>query len=231
MTSRSRARERREQETQRRRLYWVLGIAAVAVVVALIIILPGLGSTSDVVAPDGFDWPVSDGTAMGDPDAPVTIVEYSDFQCPFCARFHHETLPQIVDEYVRSGQVRFEYRNFAFIGRESVEAANAALCAAEQGQFWLYADYLFANQTGENVGAFTEGRLQEIAQAAGLSMDEFEQCSSRNEMTDTVQAHYADALEQGVGSTPTFFVNGTEVRGAVPYADFQAAIEAALAEG
>jgi protein-disulfide isomerase len=228
MTSRSRARERREQEKQRRRLYWILGIGAVAVVVALIIILPGLGSTTDVVAPDRFDWPESDGTAMGDPEAPVTIVEYSDFQCPFCGRFHQETLPLIVDEYVRSGQVRFEYRNFAFIGRESLEAANASLCAAEQGMFWEYADFLFANQTGENVGAFTEGRLQQLAQGAGLSMDEFERCSSRNEMQDVVQNQYAEALELGVTSTPTFFVNGTEMRGALPFSEFQTAIEAAL---
>lgn len=230
MTSRSRARKRREAEQRRRRLLWIGGIGAVAVAVALIIILPGLGSTSDVVSPARFDWPESDGAAMGDPQAPVTIVEYSDFQCPFCGRFHNETLPQIVDEYVRTGQVRFEYRNFAFIGRESVEAANASLCAAEQGAFWEYADYLFANQTGENVGAFTEGRLQQIAQAAGLAMDEFERCSSRNEMQDVVQTQYAQALELGVSSTPTFFVNGTEVRGAVPFADFQAAIEAALAD-
>ena len=220
MSSRSRIRERREQEQRRQRIYWIVGIAVVAVIVAAIIILPGLGS-ADIVAPEPYDWPEGEGATMGDPDAPVHIIEYSDFQCPFCRRFHEETLPQIVDTYVRSGQVYFEYRNFPFIGRESVEAANAALCAGEQGQFWLYADYIFANQTGENVGAYTEARLQAIAQAAGLDMDPFEQCSSRNEMQNVVQSQYAQGLEAGVSSTPSFTVNGVSVLGALPFSDFQ----------
>jgi protein-disulfide isomerase len=165
---------------------------------------------------------------LGDPEAPVVIVEYSDFQCPFCRQFHEQTLPSIVENHVLTGEVYFEYRNFPFIGRESIEAANSALCAAQQGQFWPYAAYLFANQTGENVGAFSEARLQAIALEMGLEMDSFEQCSSRNEMQDEVQAHYAQGLDAGVNSTPTFYVNGKEIRGALPYAQFQAEIEAAL---
>jgi protein-disulfide isomerase len=96
--------------------------------------------------------------------------------------------------------------------------------------FWTYADYLFANQTGENVGAYTEARLQAIAQEVGLDMDPFEQCSSRNEMQDVVQNQYAQGLEAGVSSTPTFTVNGVSVLGALPFSDFQTRIEAALAE-
>jgi protein-disulfide isomerase len=229
MSSRSRIRERREQEQRRQRIYWIVGIAVVALIVAAIIILPGL-SADEIVAPEPYDWPQGEGATMGDPNAPVHIVEYSDFQCPFCRRFHEETLPQIVETYIRSGQVYFEYRNFPFIGRESVEAANASLCAGEQGMFWTYADYLFANQTGENVGAYTEARLQAIAQEVGLDMDPFEQCSSRNEMQDVVQNQYAQGLEAGVSSTPTFTVNGVSVLGALPFSDFQTRIEAALAE-
>ena len=99
--SRSRARQRRQQEKRRRRLYWILGIAAVAVVVALIIILPLLQGSADIVAPEPYEWPEGTGTGMGDPDAPVVIVEYSDFQCPFCRQFHEQTLPSIVDNHVR----------------------------------------------------------------------------------------------------------------------------------
>lgn len=228
MSSRSRVRERREQEQRRRRLYWIAGIAVVAVIVAAIIILPNLRGQAEIVAPPPFDWPTTEGTSMGDPNAPVTIVEYSDFQCPYCRQFHEGTLRQIVENHVRTGEVRFEYNSFPFIGRESVEAANAALCAADQGQFFTYADYLFANQTGENVGAFTEGRLQAIAQEIGLEMDSFEQCSSQNAHQDEVQAQYAAGLDAGVTSTPTFFVNGKEVNGALPYAQFRDEIEAAL---
>lgn len=226
--SRKRVQKRREQEQRRRRLYWILGIAGVAVIVALIIILPLLQGPEEIVAPTSFDWPESSDTSLGDPDAPVVIVEYSDFQCPFCRQFHEQTLPSIIDNHVRTGEVYFEYNHFPFIGRESIEAANASLCAAEQGQFWPYAAYLFANQTGENVGAFTEARLQAMALELGLDMDSFEQCSSRNEMADQVQADYAQGLDAGVNSTPTFYVNGKEIRGALPYAQFQAEIEAAL---
>lgn len=228
MGKRSRTRERRKAKKKRRRLYWIGGIAVVALIAAAIIILPGLQGTADIVTPEPHDWPDGEDTAMGDPDAPITIVEYSDFQCPFCRRFHEDTLPQILENHVRTGEVYFEYRNFPFLGQESIEAANASLCAAQQGAFWTYADYLFANQTGENVGAFTEARLQAIAQEIGLSMDQFEQCSSRNELQSQVQAQYAQGLDQGVNSTPTFFVDGQMIRGAVPYSDFQSVIQQQL---
>ncbi|MGA9531332.1 MAG: thioredoxin domain-containing protein [Anaerolineales bacterium] len=228
MSSRSRVRERREQEARRRRFYWIGGIAVVAIIVAVIIALPNLRGQAEIVDPASFDWPTSEGATMGDPNAPVTITEYSDFQCPYCRQFHEGTLRQIVDNHVRTGEVRFEYNSFPFIGRESVEAANAAMCAADQGQFFTYADYLFANQTGENVGAFTESRLQAIAQAIGLDMDTFEQCSSQNAHQDEVQAQYAAGLDAGVNSTPTFFVNGKLVNGALPYAQFKDEIETAL---
>lgn len=228
MGKRSRVRQPRAAERRRKRLYWIGGIAVVAVIAAAVIILPGLQSSADIVTPEPFDWPEGEETALGDPNAPVTIVEYSDFQCPFCRRFHENTLPQIVEIYVREGDVYFVYRNFPFLGQESLEAANASLCAAQQGEFWPYADYLFANQTGENVGAFTEARLQAMAQEVGLSMDEFERCSSRNEMQSQVQAQYSEGLDLGVNSTPTFFVNGQMILGAQPFSEFQSAIEQQL---
>lgn len=231
MTKRSRLKERRRAERRRRRLYWIGGIAAAAVIVAAILIVPNLQGPGEITTPEPFDWPNGDDTAMGDPEAPVTITEYSDFQCPFCARFHEETLPQIVDNHVRTGEVYFVYMNFPFLGQESLEAAFASLCAADQGQFWTYASYLFANQRGEGVGSFTEARLQAMAQEIGLAMDEFERCSSRNEKRSQVQQQYAQGLEMGVDSTPAFFVNGRAILGAEPYSVFQQAIEQALEEG
>lgn len=230
MSSRSRVRERRQKAKQRRRLYWILGIAAAGIAVAAILILPSLGGPGGITAPDPIDWPQSSGTTLGDPAAPVTIVEYSDFQCPFCRQFHEETFPLLLDNHIRTGEVQFIYRNFPIIGRESLEAGNAALCAAEQDAFWPYINYLFANQTGENVGAYSEARLQAIAQELGLDMDPFEQCSSRNEMQDRVQSEYAQGLEVGVNSTPTLVVNGKVLPGALPYSQLQGEIQSALAE-
>ncbi len=226
MTKKTRLKERRRAE--RRRLYWIGGIAAAAVILAALLIVPNLQGTGEIVSPEPFDWPNGDDTAMGDPEAPVTITEYSDFQCSFCRRFHEETLPQIVDNHVRTGEVYFVYMNFPFIGQESLEAANAALCAADQGQFWTYASYLFANQRGEEAGSFTEARLQAIAQEIGLEMDGFERCSSRNEKRPQVQEQYAQGLEMGVDSTPTFSVDGTMILGAQTYQEFQSAIQQAL---
>lgn len=231
MTKKSRLKERRRAQRRRRRLYWIGGIAAAAVIVAAILIVPNLQGPGEIAAPEPFDWPNGEATAMGDPQAPVTITEFSDFQCPFCRRFHEETLPTIVNKHVRTGEVYFVYMNFPFIGQESLEAANAALCAADQGEFWTYSSYLFANQRGEGVGSFTEARLQAMAQEIELEMDSFEQCSSRNEKRPQVQEQYAQGLEMGVDSTPAFFVNGEMILGAEPYSVFQQAIQETLEEG
>ncbi|MEK7647106.1 MAG: thioredoxin domain-containing protein, partial [Patescibacteria group bacterium] len=92
---------------------------------------------------------------LGNPEAPVTVVEYSDFQCPFCGRFFHTTLSEFKENYIKTGQAKFIYRDFAFLGQESIDAAAAAKCAGDQGKFWDYHDYLFSHQSGENQGNFS----------------------------------------------------------------------------
>ena len=92
----------------------------------------------------------------GDPDAPVTMIEFGDFQCPFCGRFYVQTESQIDEAYIQSGKVRFGYFNFAFLGPESTWAAEAAECASDQDKYWEYHDVLFSNQSGENQGAFNK---------------------------------------------------------------------------
>jgi len=99
----------------------------------------------------------------GDASAPVTIVEFSDFQCPFCGRFTRETAPLIEETYIQSGKVRFGYVHFAFLGPESLWAAQAAECAADQNSFWAYHDLLFQRQAGENQGAFNKENLRKSA--------------------------------------------------------------------
>lgn len=223
MSRREEIRARRQRGRTQRRLITIAVVAGVAVVIVAGLILAG-----GVTTPPEQEFPFADGSRMGDPDAPVSIVEYSDFQCPFCRRFHQETLPSIIDEYIAEGQVHLTYRHFAFIGPESVEAANASYCAADQDLFWEYASTVFANQTGENVGAFREARLLEFGEAVGVDMDQFSTCVTSGEHLDLVEQDQQMAIQNGVNSTPSFVINGQLVQGALPFADFQQVIEAHL---
>jgi hypothetical protein len=117
MNSRAGLRERRAQRRRQQRVTAVLVITGAVLVVAFLVLVPSLTPVGDITLPDSYDYPSPDDHALGDPNAPVTIEEFSDFQCPFCRRFHDETLRQIVDEYVRSGTVYFVYRHFPVVDR------------------------------------------------------------------------------------------------------------------
>lgn len=108
---------------------------------------------------------VRDANVMGNKDAQVSIVEFADFQCPYCGRHHELVEPTILNEYVKTGKANFVYKHLAFLGQESVFAAVAAECAADQGKFWEYHDYLFEHQNGENQGAFNKDKLDRIRQS------------------------------------------------------------------
>lgn len=135
-----------------------------------------------------------------------------------------------METYAGTGLVRFEYRHFAFLGNESQQVAEASECAVEQGQFWPYHDVIFANQRGENMGAFSDDAL--LAFAAALDLDEaaFEACLDADRFEDEVMADTASGQERGVRSTPTLFINGEMVEGAIPFGELQSRVEAALAE-
>ena len=164
----------------------------------------------------------------GDPSAPVTLIEFSDFQCPFCGRFSTETLPQLMEDYVAGGEVRVGFQHFAFLGQESFRAAEAAECAAEQDAFWEYHDWLFANQAGENQGAFADDKLEQFAAALSLNTTDFNACLESGRYTSLVAAETQAAQQLGVRSTPTFLLNGQPVVGAQPFEVFAQYIDSAL---
>lgn len=171
-----------------------------------------------------------DGTSLGSRDAPVVIEEFSDFQCPYCQGFAQQTEPKIVEQYVKTGEVRFVYRHMAFIGEESVWAAQAAECAANQGRFWNYHDKLFANQAGENKGGFSRGRLKGFARSLDLDQAKFDRCLDSNETLNRVQQDTAEGQRRQVRSTPTFFINGQSVLGALPFEQFKTVIDRQLSQ-
>ncbi len=168
---------------------------------------------------------------LGNPDAKVTVVEFADFQCPFCGRFFKNTEPEIIEKYVKTGKVKFVYRDFAFLGEESQWAAEAAECAEDQDKFWQYHDYLYTHQKGENDGAFTKENLKRFARVLGFNSAAFDRCLDSGKHREEVEKDTADGRQAGVSGTPTVLVNGKSIVGAVPFAQFQTIIDAALAAG
>lgn len=174
---------------------------------------------------------------LGSANAPVTMIEYGDYQCPFCGEeFFAQTEPQIIQNYVNTGKVKFVFRDFAFLGAESTAAANAAQCANDQGKMWPYHDALYTakvadDQKGgsEDDGFFSTAELLKLGQQVGLNMATFTSCVQNQSDLSIVNQEKTDATAQGVNSTPTFFINGTQILGAQPYAQFQQALDAAVA--
>jgi protein-disulfide isomerase len=136
--------------------------------------------------------------------------------------------PTLLKDYVNTGKVTFVYKNSAFLGQESIWAAQAAECAADQGKFWQYHDLLFARQNGENQGAFTEDKLIGFAQELQLDMTKFEPCLKNDQTLARVQADAQEGRSAGVSGTPTFFINGQILVGAQPIEAFTQAIDQAL---
>jgi protein-disulfide isomerase len=155
---------------------------------------------------------LGDGYTLGDPDAPVAIEVWEDFQCPFCQRFALQIKPLIVAEYVETGKASLTFRNLAFLGDESHWAAVAADLAAEQDGFWPFHDYLFANLLGENMGSYDLDRLLAMAEAAGLDMEPFRAglvLDKARERFARIEAESRqDAGALGISSTPSLVLDG-----------------------
>jgi len=184
------------------------------------------------------DLPNPQGTALGDPNAPVRIDVFEDFQCPSCQVYTANIEMQVINELVATGQAYYVFRQYPFLDdrfatKESDQAANASLCAAEQDRFWDYHDMIYANMEGENAGAFTDRRLAAFAEALDLDMGAFNSCYNANKYQSQIDQDIRDALALGISGTPSVFVNGKAVSpGYVPgFEDIKAAVEAALAAG
>ncbi len=169
-----------------------------------------------------------DPTARGDVEAPVVMLAYSEFQCPYCGSFARETAPTLIKEYVKKGLLRIEWRDFPYLGEESMTAAYAARAAGLQGRFWEFHDELYADQAPPNSGKLTEDYLAGIAEDLGLDVDRFRSDMSSQEVKDAVQVDFSEGQQIGVTGTPAFVVDGVPVIGAQPLEVFRATIDEAL---
>jgi protein-disulfide isomerase len=170
------------------------------------------------------------GRTRGEANAPVTVIEFGDYQCPACKRFEETIAAQIEETFIATGRVRLEFRNMAFLGDESIIAAAAAQCANEQDAFWPYHDKLFAEQRGENSGAFSFDRLKSFTADLSLDQTAFDECLDSMRTQQLVFDETNAGREAGVDSTPTFFINGEMLKGAKSFSEFQDVIEKKLAE-
>jgi protein-disulfide isomerase len=181
-----------------------------------------------------FDVEVGHLPTLGEENAPVTVIEFSDFQCPFCKALYDDTLSQIKSEYVDTGKVRFAYRHYPLtsIHPNAQKAAEASECANEQGNFWGYHDSLFENQSEwENLSADdAQEKFVEFANELGLNGAQLGECVSSGKFEKAVQDDVAAGNEVSVNGTPATFVNGMLISGAAPFSQFKAEIDKALGE-
>ena len=197
--------------TRRRRLGLLGGAAALAaVLVTVAAVVSSSGGTTPKAKPVESSLlagiPEHDGV-LGDPKAKVTVTEFLDLQCPICAEASKQTLPTLIDDYVRTGKVKLQARTLHFIGPDSTRAARAAAAAQEQGRLWPFVEAFYAAQGAENSGYVTDGFLKDVANAAGLDAGTVVDGGSDKGMAEA----NAEAAKLGVNSTPTFTVtkNGT----------------------
>jgi protein-disulfide isomerase len=235
-------REQRSRKAGQQRTLGIIVIVVVALAVFALLAVPQILKNSAPVGTIKEITPKNraqvNGNSMGDPNAPVKIVEYSDYQCPYCKRHADETEQQLIDAYINTGKVLFTYRSMGnFVSdnvgngsKESINAAMAAYCAGDQKKYWNYHDMLFANWDGEDQGSFSDQRLKAFAEKLGLNMTDFNSClDSKKYETQTLQDR-AEGLKAGVEGTPSFTVNGVlSIKGAFPFSEFQKQIDAALA--
>lgn len=176
--------------------------------------------------PETFSVDLEGWPSKGSLEAPVTIVEYSDFACPFCGKFWKETLPQITKEYIDTGKVRFVYKDFPVVGGE--KAAEASHCAEEQGKYWEYHDMLFANQEQDRGNWASVSVHEGYARDLGMNVAQLTECFESSRYQEKVAVSARESAQNGGTGTPFFLINNTPIVGAQPFANFQQIIEQEL---
>lgn len=214
---------------------YFLSALAVAVVAGALAAFLAYGGQS--VAPSGNDAAGSQTMQQGSPAAPVHMVEYADFLCPYCAKFASQTMPSVQQHYVNSGKLQLQFIPVAVIAPDSQRAAEGAYCAADQRKFWNYYatayretwdGYYAEGKKPADVPLFHGNAIEGLAQSAGLNLATFESCIDSGKYTATVQNDTAAFEKRGFRGTPAFLINNTPYQGYVPYSAVQPVIDSYL---
>lgn len=232
------ARKEKKAEKSLVRFYVILGAVAVVGVGALGYSVGSSlvgGAATEPVELEGIDDPqrlfqLARGVEQGDPNAPVKLYEFSDYQCPWCARFALDIKPLLNTNYIETGKVLYVYYDFPLIQihKHSFLAARAARCAGDQGRYWEYHDRLFAEQARWSARGSVTDEFSDYAAALGLDRQAFEQCLKSDRHADVVTANLRLAEELGVQGTPTLYINGKLVRSLSGWKQLRDLIEAEL---
>ena len=207
---------------------------AIVVIVALVIIgiaVASFSSESTQSEPKTHNLDTSKGSPiLGSEDAPVTIIEFGDYQCPFCKRWNENTKPLIELNYINTGKAKMVFVDMAIIGPDSKDVHAGSYCAQEQGLYWQYHDYIYANQGHENDGwANTQNIKKLMLSLEGIDTDLFNKCIGSKKYEGRVNDNYIEASRTGANSTPSFLIIGPNdinaIQGAQPYDVFAKAIE------
>ena len=213
------ARAQRQQQERRRNLLLMIGGIAIVAVIAIILVANSTRATSAGVQGSSED------ATLGAADAPVVLEDYSDFYCTHCRTFALERLPALEEKYIDSGLLRVEFKHFP-LRDTSYPAHIAAQCAAVQKKFWEYGDKLFQDQGLK--ATYSDADLKKYAADLGLDTTAFDACLDQKLTEGIVRQHLTEGSAKQVNSTPTLFVNGIRISGAVPIEQFEQAIDAEL---
>lgn len=218
-------RQKRKAAEKRKNIVIISVIAVAAIVIIGLIIFNQNNSRVSVIAITPTPYSQVDRNSMGDPNAPVKVDIYSDYQCPYCKKLSDELLPTLIEKYVNTGQVYLTYHSFVIIGPESINASSGAYCAADQNQFWQFHEILFANWTGENVGDYTSKKIKAFAESLGLDTKAFNECYDSGKAQQQIDADSAAGEAIPLTYTPSVLINGKLDDGP----NYLGSIEAALA--
>lgn len=171
-----------------------------------------------------------DDPVLGNPNAPIALTIFGDFQCHFCRKLELEIKPQIIEKYVKTGKVKIIARDFPFLDDNSVLAAEAADCALEQNKYWEFSYALHKGQDDGEIMSITPDALKETAANLNLETDKFNKCLDSNQYFNEVNKDFEDGKVLGIAGTPTSFINKEVINGAEPFSEFAKVIDALLAE-
>ena len=193
------------------------------IILVFVLLLEGAVPAEPPPAEDIFAFLATDSRAKGSDKAPITLIEFSDFQCSYCRKYWQTTLPQIERRYIQTGKVKLIYRHFVIPGKHSVTAAQAAECAGDQESFRPYHDKLFSS--AGSTFSFAEAKHKAYACELGLEGERFNQCLTSEKYFEKVKIDTSIAALLGARGTPAFFLNGQFIAGAQPFEVFEELIE------
>ena len=219
----------------------VLAVLGAVLLIAIAIVASQSGSDDEEPsAPSGGDEPVEvaaveglpqSGDTLGEPEAPVTIVEFGDLQCPFCGQFGRNEIPKLIEGPVKAGEAKLQFRNWAILGPDSETAAAAALAAGEQDRMWNFVEAFYANQGEENSGYVTDEFLRQIAESAGVpDLERWESDRDLARWNAQLKEIDTQATDLGFNGTPSFALEGPQGTTPLPDASTADQIEQALAD-